>query len=64
MHGQADVLRLDLLSSVGRTAASEYGVKIVPTALVFDTEGQIVLRQTGMLDPGAIRAKVAELRSR
>lgn len=55
------MLRLDLLSSIGRTAASEYGVKVVPTTLVFDTGGQIVLRQTGTVDGSAIRAKITEL---
>jgi thioredoxin-like negative regulator of GroEL len=61
LKGRAAVLRLDLLSGVGRDAASQYGVKAVPTTLVFDGNGQVVLRQVGSVDAGAIRAQVADL---
>ena len=64
VSGQATVLRIDLLSEVGRQAASLYGVKAVPTTLLFDGAGQIVLRETGLPDRGAFRAKVAELAGR
>ncbi len=55
------MLRLDMLSGVGRDAASQYGVKAVPTTLLFDGNGQVVLRQVGSVDAGAIRVQVAEL---
>jgi thioredoxin-related protein len=61
LKGRAKVLRLDMLSGVGRAAASQYGVRAVPTLLLFDGNGEIVLRQVGTMDAGAIRAKVAEL---
>ncbi len=61
MKGQATVLRLDLLSGVGREAARAYGVKIVPTTLLFDGEGRVVLRETGMPDAERFRARVVEL---
>jgi hypothetical protein len=61
LKGRAAVLRLDLLSGVGRDAASQYGVKAVPTTLVFDGNGQVVLRQVGSIDAGAIRSQVADL---
>lgn len=64
VSGQATVLRLDLLSDVGREAASLYGVSSVPTTLLFDGAGQVVMRETGLPDRGAFRAKVAELAGR
>ena len=61
VKGQATVLRLDLLSGIGREAARAYGVTIVPTTLLFDGEGRVVLRETGLPDAGRFRAAVSEL---
>ena len=61
LKGRATVLRLDLLSGVGREAASQYGVKAVPTTLLFDGSGQVILRQVGSVDADAIRAQVTDL---
>jgi thioredoxin-related protein len=61
LNGRAAVLRLDMLSGVGRDAASQYGVKAVPTTLLFDGHGQVIWRQVGSVDADAIRAQVAEL---
>lgn len=61
MRGQATVLRIDLLSGVGREAARAYGVRMVPTTLLFDGEGRVVLRETGLPDAERFRVRVAEL---
>jgi thioredoxin-related protein len=61
VQGQADVLRLDFFSDVGREAASRYGVKVLPTLLVFDGQGQVILEQRGMIDAPAVRAAIARL---
>lgn len=61
MKGRATVLRLDLLSGIGREAARAYDMTIVPTTLLFDGEGRVVLRETGLPDAGRFRAKVSEL---
>jgi thioredoxin-related protein len=61
LKGQATILRLDLTSQVGRDSARIYDVKLVPTFLVFDGRGQVVLRQTGMPDTEAIRAEITVL---
>jgi hypothetical protein len=61
LKGRAAVLRLDLLSGVGREAASTYGVKVVPTVLLFDGNGQVIVRQSGKVDAGPIRDRVAAL---
>ncbi|MBN1965434.1 MAG: thioredoxin family protein [Anaerolineae bacterium] len=60
LAGRATVLRIDLLSSVGREAAQEYGVKIVPTTLLFGGNGELIHRQTGRPDADVFRAKVEE----
>lgn len=64
LKGRAAVLRLDLLSSVGREAAALYGVKAVPTILVFDGDGALVFRETGMPDAETIRTHVAAWEAR
>ncbi len=42
LDGRAEVIRLNLLSDVGREAALRYGVRAVPTLLVVDGEGDLV----------------------
>lgn len=61
MKGQATVLRIDLLSGVGREAARAYRIRIVPTTLLFDGEGHEVLREAGLPDAERFRVRVAEL---
>ncbi len=61
LQGRADVLLIDLLGEVGKQTAARYNVKSVPTFLVFDGQGNLVWRQSGMPDTDAIKAKVAEL---
>ncbi len=53
---EADVVRLDLLSSVGRRAAQAYQVCIVPATLVISRSGEIVVRHTGMPEPESLVA--------
>lgn len=54
LDGQADVLRIDLLSTLGRKLALEHGVALIPAILVLDTRGRVVLRQAGLIQPQAI----------
>ena len=61
LEGQATFLRLDFTSQVGRDSARIYEVTLVPTFLVFDGRGQLVLRQTGMPDTDAIRDTISAL---
>jgi len=61
LRGQATVLRIDLLSGIGRDAARLYDVKVVPTTLLFDGNGNVILRETGMPSAGKFRAAVADL---
>ena len=48
LGGQAAVLRLNVLSEVGSQAARRYGVRGVPTLIVFDGSGNIVEQSAGV----------------
>jgi thioredoxin-related protein len=58
LEGQVRVLRLSALSSVGRQLAGRYGVRGVPTFLLFDGNGQLAHYQVGRLDPDRVRAEL------
>ena len=58
LRGQAAVLRLSAGSQVGRELAARYGVRGVPTFLLFDGEGNVVHYQVGRLDPTRIKTEI------
>lgn len=45
-----DIIRVDLLSSIGRQATRQFGVYIVPVTLLFDDQGALLARQTSIPD--------------
>ncbi len=52
LDGKAAVLRLDVRSPVGREAAARFGVRAVPTLVVVDGHGQVVLtKSAGFIPP-------------
>lgn len=55
---EIEVLRLSTASAVGRQVAGQYGVRAVPTLILFDAEGQPALTQVGHIDAGAVLALV------
>ena len=59
LEGQARVVRLNVLSQMGREMARRYGVRGMPTFLVFDGQGDLVGRQAGFPDRSEIKALVA-----
>jgi thioredoxin-related protein len=61
LEGEASVVRLSVLSNVGARAAQRYGVRSVPTLLVFDGQGQLVEQRSGIPDRGRIVSTVREL---
>lgn len=61
MGDQAQVLRLNVLDDVGGRMALRYNVRGVPTFLLFDGEGRVVLTDSGMPNRQEIRATVADL---
>ncbi|MEJ2209296.1 MAG: thioredoxin family protein [Anaerolineae bacterium] len=52
------MLRLSAYSTVGRQLASRYGVRGVPTFLLFDGHGEMVHYQVGRLDANRIKVEI------
>lgn len=50
LNGRADVIHLSLMSKAGRQAANKFGVHIVPVTLLFDGQGKMIGRLSGMPD--------------
>ena len=48
LEGTARVIRLDIGSDLGKSAAGRYGVSSVPTTLVIDGGGDVAHRESGM----------------
>lgn len=61
LEGQAQVLRLNVSSSVNVNLAMRYGVRGVPTFLLLDGAGNVVWGQAGAPNKGKIIAAVNEL---
>ena len=59
LEGQARVVRLSILSGPGREMAHRHGIMGVPTFLIFDGQGNLIERQTGLPDRGKIKSLVA-----
>lgn len=58
MAERLTVLRVSALSGVGRELSARYGVRGVPTFLLFDGEGQMIHYQVGRLDADRIKAEI------
>lgn len=63
LNGQANVVRLDIMSGLGRQAAGHFGVRGLPTLLLVDGNGQVVLAQAGIIRSGPVQAKIKQLDS-
>ena len=61
LEGEAQVLRLSIWGGVGRELAARYGVRGVPTFLLFDGAGQMVHYQVGKLDADRVMAEIDSL---
>jgi thioredoxin-related protein len=61
LKGRAEVLRLSAWSAVGRELAARYGVRGVPTFLLFDGSGEILYHKVGRLDADAVKADLKSL---
>ena len=59
LEGQAQVVRLSILSQPGREMARRYGIRGVPTFFIFDGQGNLIERQVGLPDRGKIKSLVA-----
>ena len=61
LEGRAQVLRLSMSDSVGRQVAVRYMVRAVPTFVLLDGAGEVVLTQVGMPDREKITVLVSSL---
>jgi thioredoxin-like negative regulator of GroEL len=61
LEGKARVLRLNVMDEVSAQAARRYGVRALPTFVVFDGQGQVVDIQIGVPDRAAIVTRVNQL---
>jgi thioredoxin-related protein len=61
LKGQLQVLRISAWSSIGRQLTLRYGVRGVPTFLLFDGSGNMIHSQVGKLDPGQVKAQIDSL---
>jgi thioredoxin-like negative regulator of GroEL len=61
LEGKSSVLRLDVSSQLGRQVAGRFGVRGVPTLVLVDGNGQVVLTQVGLLQPDEVQARVDRL---
>ncbi len=55
------MIRIDLLSDLGRTIAGVYGVRAVPTTLVVNGAGQVALHTAGIPNAGQLHDAVLAL---
>jgi thioredoxin-related protein len=55
------VLRLSAASSVGRQLVARYGVRGVPTFILFDGMGNMIQAQVGRLDADQIKSEIDSL---
>ncbi|MBE7551225.1 MAG: hypothetical protein HS126_09140 [Anaerolineales bacterium] len=61
LTGKAEVIRLDVISGVGRQAAARYGVRGIPAFVVVDGNGQAVYSQIGLPRSGLLIEQVEAL---
>ena len=61
LEGRAEVVRLSVTSRVGMDAARRYGVRGVPTLILFDGVGHAVEQNVGIPDRGSVVAQVEKL---
>lgn len=61
LEGEVRVLRLNVFGSVGRQLAARYGVRGVPTFLLFDGDGEMIHAQVGRLDANRVKSEVDAL---
>jgi len=59
LEGHASVARVSILSSAGRELAGRYGVRSMPTFLIFDGAGNLIGREAGFPDRARIESLVA-----
>lgn len=60
-HDQIEFVHLNLLSPIGRQAAGQYGIRIVPVTLLFDGRGRLVEQKAGVPDAQWLSSKIRQV---
>lgn len=58
---KADVIRLNAMTSIGRQAAAHFGARGLPTLVLVDGNGEVVLTQVGIIRSSAILEQVDQM---
>ena len=61
LQGRARVMRLNVLDSVGLSAARRFGVRAVPAFFVLDGQGEVAYAQVGIPNRAEMSARVQGL---
>ena len=61
LDGEAELIRINLMSEMGLELARRYGIRASPTLLVFDGAGNVVYRQPGIPNVDAVLQAVSGL---
>ncbi|HHX64662.1 MAG TPA: thioredoxin family protein, partial [Chloroflexi bacterium] len=61
-YSETPFYHIDTMSDQGRILAARYGIRRVPTLLVFDGRGNIALQQAGRIHREAVREAMQTLR--
>lgn len=56
LNGRGTVIRIPLTGEIGRAVVAEWGIRAVPTLLVYDGDGNEILRQVGGIRKDAVMA--------
>lgn len=55
-HGDSlSVVRLNVQETAGQALAERFGFQFTPTFILFDAEGEQLLRSVGSIDPARVR---------
>ncbi len=58
LAGKARLIRLNVPDRVGRKAAGQYQVGMVPTLVILDSDGQVRYRRSGIPNRGEVVRQV------
>jgi thioredoxin-related protein len=60
-HGdRLRVFRLNIQDPANKSLARQYGFQYTPTFLLFDAQGELLLRSVGAIDPDAVDRLIGE----
>ncbi len=61
LEDRAEVVRLSVMSRVGGMVAQRYGIRGIPTLLLFDGKGNLVSRGLGVPNRKSVVSQVEQL---